>query len=93
MKSNSIVLIIILSLLANHLFCQLEKGRILFDNTIEVHFIKGKSATMYKAGDKITNSVLVDVAKKHIYNIRYENNTPVSYKLLDFAKELTENKK
>lgn len=93
MKSISIVLILTLTLSANHLFCQLEKGRILFDNTIEVHFIKGKSATMYKAGDKITNSVLVDVAKKHIYNIRYENNKPVSYKLLDFAKELTENKK
>ncbi|MBK9255136.1 MAG: hypothetical protein IPM42_06570 [Saprospiraceae bacterium] len=93
MKNKSIVLIIILSLLANHLFCQLEKGRILFDNAIEVHFIKEKSLTIYKVGDKIVNSVFVDVVKKHIYNIRYENNKPVSYKLLDLAKELTEYKK
>lgn len=82
-----------MSLLANQLFCQLEKGRILFDNTVEVHFIKGKSATIYKSGDKIVNSVLVDVFMKHIYYIKYENNVPFSYKLLDLAKELTDNKK
>lgn len=93
MKNKSNVLIIILSLLANHLFCQLEKGRILYDNAIEVHFIKEKSSTIYKVGDKIVNSVLVDVVKKQIFNIKYENNTPVSFELLDFAKELTENKK
>lgn len=90
MKWKSILIYLLLIIIPAALCSQKKAGRVLYNASMEVHFIPNKSVILYKDNGKITSSSLVDVLKRKLYILTHINEVPVSYKLIDLNEVLTE---